>query len=106
MVSAIVTMGTGAKGVTCPMTTSANIGLVTFSPIAPIHSVPTFAHAVKVTLEMGTNAQISTSVKTPPSARGVSRTQSVATCLRISFANVSPASKGMEKSSAETSTNV
>lgn len=106
MVSAIVTMGTGVKAATCPMTMSANTDPAMYLLIVPIHWVATFARAEKVTRETVINVPILMSAKIPCSPPDACKMPSVATYPPTLSANVNPASRGMEKSSAETSMNV
>lgn len=101
MVSAIVTMGTGVKAATCPMTMSANTDPAMYLLIVPIHWVATFARAEKVTRETVINVPILMSAKIPCSPPDACKMPSVATYPPTLSANVNPASRGMEKSSAE-----
>lgn len=99
-------MDTGARVAICPMTTSANTGLVTYLPTAQTLWAATFVPVAKVIEGTVTNVPTSMNVPTPPSHQSVWRTQSVVTSPPTMSANARAALKAMEKSSAEISTSV
>lgn len=106
MVSATATMGTGAKAVTCPTTTSASIDLATFSPTVPIPSAVTSAPVARATRATDTPVRTSTSAKILSLLANASKTLNAVIYPHIMSANVNLASKETEKSNAEISMSV
>ena len=94
-------MDTGARVAICPMTTSANTGLVTYLPTAQTLWAATFVPVAKVIAGTVTSVPTSMSVPTPPSLQSAWRTPSVVTSPPTMSANARVALKAMEKSSAE-----